>query len=95
MTFFFLDKVPDSPRGLVDDVDFREVEEEESCSSPEQETVAKRPESGFRGPPVHQLFNAIAAVDIKEEEFLMTPEAVSPALTAKATPSSSGKDKRV
>ena len=63
---------------MSDDFDFREVEEDESCSSPEQETVAKRPESSFRGPPVHQLFNAIQEVRNKEEEYLMRPEAVSP-----------------
>ena len=39
--------------------------------------MAKRPESGLRGPPVHQLFNAIqSAADYKEEEFLMTSDAV-------------------
>ena len=62
---------------MPDDFDFREVEEEESCSSPEQETVTKRPDSGFRGPPVHQLFNAIAsAAEFKDDEFLMTSDAV-------------------
>ncbi len=43
---------------MVEDFDFREVEEEESCSSPEQETVTKRPDSGFRGPPGDKIEKA-------------------------------------
>ena len=81
-------QVSDS-RYVSSEFNFREVEEDESCSSPEQETVAKRPESSFRGPPVHQLFNAIQEVRNKEEEFLMTPEAVSPDLV------NFGKDKEL